>query len=82
MPRVAYGQRQEPAPPAPLPGDPIEQAEVYRAACQLGIAVLKDALDHDRGWFQRERGALAFWCDLIGLSPDAVLEALARRKAG
>ena len=82
MPQPPVGRRQEPL-PASLPDDPVDRAEIYATGCRsLGIAVLQSALAHDPDWFQRERGALRFWCDLIGLDPDAVQAAFRRRQAG
>ena len=81
MSQIPVGRRQELL-PASLPEDPVDRAEGSAAGCRsLGIAVLQNALAHDPDWFQRERGALRFWADLIGVNPDAVLEALARRQA-
>ena len=82
MSRIFVGRRQElPAPSVPT--DPIERGEVFAAGCRsLGIAVFQSALAHDPGWFARERGAVAFWCDVIGINPSALQEALRRRQAG
>lgn len=44
----------------------------------LAAAIMRDAAKHDRDWFTNDPVAVCFWCDVAGISHEALLLALDR----
>lgn len=44
----------------------------------LAAAIMKDAAKHDCDWFAKDPIAVHFWCDVAGISYEALSQALER----